>query len=248
MNNIESVPTFDDQRVTDLHLHTKVHIYRCTFDIFVKNEECQLPRVQARGPWPTFLTWESFHSNKKKKTSLGKAIILPAHQKKQNILVNKTKFVFPFSKKKKWFVCKKKWMTFIQGWLCQVICYSLPLEKGLFFWRNLNFFHLCFVPSLVEIGQMVLEKKIFKSCRCIFTIISHWKKTWPFNWTYLYPRILSVCTKFGKIGPVAQEKMKMLEVYRWTEAHFKSFPLRWAKNYTVNITKCNSFKVYFSVN
>ena len=76
MNNIESVPTFDDWRATDLHLHTKVHIYRCTFDIhvFVKMEECQLPRVQARSPWPTFI------SSQQKKTSLGKAMILPAHR------------------------------------------------------------------------------------------------------------------------------------------------------------------------
>ena len=28
----------------------------------------------------------------------------------------------------------------------------------------------CFVPSLVEIGQVVLEKKIFKFRQCIFTI------------------------------------------------------------------------------
>ena len=28
----------------------------------------------------------------------------------------------------------------------------------------------CFVPSLVEIGPVVLEKKIFKFCQCIFAI------------------------------------------------------------------------------
>ena len=28
----------------------------------------------------------------------------------------------------------------------------------------------CFVPSLVEIGSVVLEKKFFEFCQCIFTI------------------------------------------------------------------------------
>ena len=50
----------------------------------------------------------------------------------------------------------------------------LPLEKGRsFIWINLNPFHSwmrCFVPSLVEIGLTVLEKKIFKFCQCILAI------------------------------------------------------------------------------
>ena len=33
------------------------------------------------------------------------------------------------------------------------------------------FIQECFVPSLVEIGTAVLEKKIFKSCQCNFTIL-----------------------------------------------------------------------------
>ena len=91
--------------------------------------------------------------------------------------------------------------------------------------------------------QMVLEK-IFKSCRCIFTIISHGPSIeHTFTQGYFH-FVLSLV----KIGPVAQEKMKIWEVFRQTEAHFKSFQLRWAKNYTVYITKCNSFKVYSSVN
>ena len=28
----------------------------------------------------------------------------------------------------------------------------------------------CFVPSLVEIGPVFLEKRIFKFCQCIYTI------------------------------------------------------------------------------
>ena len=43
----------------------------------------------------------------------------------------------------------------------------------------------CSVSILVEIGSMVLEKKIFKFRQCIcvfgyFVIISPWKRAWPF--------------------------------------------------------------------
>ena len=48
----------------------------------------------------------------------------------------------------------------------------------------------CFVPSLVEIGPVVLEKKIFQFChyifcnlsicQCYFVIISPWKRAGPF--------------------------------------------------------------------
>ena len=59
----------------------------------------------------------------------------------------------------------------------------------------------CIVLSLVEIGSVVLEKKIFWFCQCIFhyfIIISPRKGTGPFIWTKLnplHPRIL--CAKFG---------------------------------------------------
>ena len=59
----------------------------------------------------------------------------------------------------------------------------------------------CFVPSLVKIGSVVLEKKIFKFRQCIFAIcviISPWKRAGPFIWTNLnphHPRML--CVKFG---------------------------------------------------
>ena len=49
---------------------------------------------------------------------------------------------------------------------------------------NLNHFTQgYFVPSFIEIGQLVLEKKILKSCQCIFAIfaiISSLKKEGPF--------------------------------------------------------------------
>ena len=45
-----------------------------------------------------------------------------------------------------------------------------PLGKYMsFIWINFNSLHLrCFVPSLVEIGQVVLEKKILQSDQSIF--------------------------------------------------------------------------------
>ena len=44
----------------------------------------------------------------------------------------------------------------------------------------------CFVSSLVKIGSVFLEKKIFKFHQCIFAIcviISPWKRARPFIWT-----------------------------------------------------------------
>ena len=50
----------------------------------------------------------------------------------------------------------------------------LPLEKDVAFHlikkKQIPFTQGCFVPSLVEIGPAVLEKKIFKFRQCIFAI------------------------------------------------------------------------------
>ena len=59
----------------------------------------------------------------------------------------------------------------------------------------------CFVPSLVEIGLLGLEKRIFLILSmyvCYIIIFFPWKRAWPFIWINLnplYPRML--CTKFG---------------------------------------------------
>ena len=48
-----------------------------------------------------------------------------------------------------------------------------------FIWKKLNpFSQGCFLPSLVEIDSVVLEKKIFKFCQCIFSIKNYlpWEK------------------------------------------------------------------------
>ena len=58
----------------------------------------------------------------------------------------------------------------------------------------------CFVPSLVEIGSVILEKKIFLILSLYFhyfVIISPWKRAGPFIWTNLnplHPRML--CAMF----------------------------------------------------
>ena len=94
---------------------------------------------------------------------------------------------------------------------------------GPFIWTNLNPLHpgiLC--ASLVEIGPVVLEKKIFKSCQCIFTISllsplwegrgPSFEHTWiPFTQGYFVPSLV-------EIGPVVLEKkMKMWKVHRQTD-------------------------------
>ena len=79
----------------------------------------------------------------------------------------------------------------------------LPWKKGgpLFEQNWIPFAQGCFVPSLVEIGLLVLEKKIFWILSMYFhyfLIISPWKKAGPFIWTNLnplHPRML--CAKFG---------------------------------------------------
>ena len=51
--------------------------------------------------------------------------------------------------------------------------YHFPLEKGdsfKFEWNWIPFTQACFVPSLGEIGTVVLEKKIFKFHQCILAI------------------------------------------------------------------------------
>ena len=61
----------------------------------------------------------------------------------------------------------------------------------------------CFVPSLVESGEMVLEKKIFEFRQCNFAIlliISPWKETGPFIWSLESPSLKdSLCKVWLKL-------------------------------------------------
>ena len=73
------------------------------------------------------------------------------------------------------------------------------------------------VPSLVEIGQVFLKKKIFKSRQCIFlyvAIISPWKNAWPLIWTNLnslYPKIL--CVMFGWNWPSGSKVVNIFSIF-----------------------------------
>ena len=76
------------------------------------------------------------------------------------------------------------------------------------------------MPSLVEIGPVVLEK-IFKSCQLFFFIISQLSPLWkergptfeqtliPFTKEYLVPTLV-------EIGPVVLENMKFTDRRRTT--------------------------------
>ena len=63
----------------------------------------------------------------------------------------------------------------------------------------------CFVPSLVEIGPVVLRYFFLISSFhfCYFVIIFPWKMAWPFIWTNLNPH--------------HPRKMKMWKVFWWTD-------------------------------
>ena len=95
------------------------------------------------------------------------------------------------------------------------------------------------MPSLVEIGSVVLEEKIFKFHQCIFAIcviISTWQRVGSFIWTNLnplHPRML--CAKFGWNWPSGSgeedENVKSLRQRRRrrrTTDKFWSEKLTWA--------------------
>ena len=96
-----------------------------------------------------------------------------------------------------------KAMIISQHWFGEgkTIISFLISEWSLFVKPWVSFTKGCFVTSLVEIGPVVLEKKMFKFRQCIFAIcviISPLKRAGPFIWTNLnplHPRML--CAKFG---------------------------------------------------
>ena len=99
-----------------------------------------------------------------------------------------------------------------------IIC---PWKRAwLFFYHTwILFSQGCFEPRLLEIGPVVLDKKIFKLHLCIFTIfviISPCKWAWPFIWTNLnplYPKMLFA--KFGWLGQLFWSRK--WKVYRQTD-------------------------------
>ena len=110
------------------------------------------------------------------------------------------------------------------------------------------------MPRLVEIGSVVLEKKIFKTSMYFrfFIIISPWKRAWDFIWTNLNLNPLHlwmICAKFDRNWPCSSgeedENVKSLQTDRRTDrrrtksdqkAHL-SFQLRWAKKNIIQLEK-----------
>ena len=144
-----------------------------------------------------------------------------AHLRKQFKSLNKYVYIITLIQRRK----KKTLWEFIGSSFEQT---WIPFNQG------------CFVPSLVEIDWVVLEKKILKFRQCIFTIcviISSWKRAGPFiwtNWNPLHSRML--CAKIGWnwLSCSGEEDFKI------SSMHFHYFiiispwkregPLRWAKN------------------
>ena len=96
---------------------------------------------------------------------------------------------------------EEEFLNFVNVFL--LICYYLPLEKGLvpsFEQTWIPFTKECFVPSFVEIGPVVLEKKILKFCEwfSLFSII--------YPWTWIPITKGCFAPTFVEIGPVVLEK------------------------------------------
>ena len=97
--------------------------------------------------------------------------------------------------------------------------------RGPAFEQNLNPFNQgCFVPCLVQIGRVLLEKifKIFSILAYILAIIFTWKRAWPYirqNWNQFHPRML--CAKFSWNLPSGSgddvENVKSLQLDRRTD-------------------------------
>ena len=106
---------------------------------------------------------------------------------------------------------RRRFLKFVNVFFA--ISWLLPLGKGSgpsFEQTWIPFTQGCFVSSLVEFGPAVLEKKIFKSCQCNFTILQlplfgkrngpSFEQTWiPFIQRCIVPSLI-------KIGPVVLEK------------------------------------------
>ena len=103
------------------------------------------------------------------------------------------------------------------------------------------------LPSLVEIGQVVLEKVIFKVCQCIFAIssLSPFEKGQGPSFEQSWIRFTQGCfvpTLVAIVTLVLEKKLKMWKVYDNVngpilirKAHL-SLRLRWAKKF-----KCRAY-------
>ena len=92
-----------------------------------------------------------------------------------------------------------KWNVF------SLFCLYLPLKNACPFIKTyiVTFIHstkYAFMPSLIEVGPVVLVIQIFKSCWCILTIL---------KWSYLHPQKI-ISTKFDSNWPSGSGDLKNL--------------------------------------
>ena len=110
------------------------------------------------------------------------------------------------------------------------------------------------VPSLFEIGQVVLEKKIFKSCQFIFfnsQLSPFWEGRGPsFEQTWIPFTQGSFVPSLVEIGPVVLEKMKMWKVYRRTDGRTdrQTTDDRWSEKLTWAFSSVALFTEILTIN
>ena len=156
----------------------------------------------------------------------------------KNILIIKNKSI----KTRGSWATSLTWENGYNQWTHTIIIMLIKRRKHpLFTLRKLNgssfkqtwipFTQGCFVPNLVEIGLVPLEKKIFLISSMYFRyfgIISPWKNAVPFIWINLnphHPRML--CAKFGWNWPCGSGEEDE-NVKTTTTDKFWSEKLTWA--------------------
>ena len=94
---------------------------------------------------------------------------------------------------------------------------SLTKSVPSFEFTRILFIQGCYVPSLVKIGTVVLEKLSVSFCN--FVIISSWKRALPFMWTNLNPLYLRMLFySMVEIDQmVLEKKMKMWKINKQTD-------------------------------
>ena len=154
-------------------------------------------------------------------------------------------------------------------WICSMVlenfvcvfslfCSLSPLrkERWFLFEESWNPFGRCFMLRLIEIGLVVLEKKIFKVRRsmyfCYYIIIPPWKKVWSFICTVQIVESSSCKDVFCKFDWFWRRRWKREKFTTLTTTTDKAHvlePCRWAKhaNFTHVPNVCQfSFFYYIS--
>ena len=146
------------------------------------------------------------------------------------IALNLNKFEFPLPKNTLCHVWLKSAHRFWRRFSKVVnfffnFCYYLPLEKGQgpSFERNwIPLTQGCSVPSLVEIGLVVLENKS-SMCFHYVAFISLWQKAWPFIGTNL--NRLHLGMPYVKRGGTWLGDSEEVNIWKGLDGHLNRFSL-----------------------